>query len=172
MNAAVQHRTDPAESEVTGLLMAFDQAIRLHPTPDDDTRMQLLRCIRRAGRRGISQIDAARDLGLSGPTLSRVCDALEMAGLVTRTSHPTDRRIKTLHLTPTGEAQVSVCESATRQSLATAAGAISAAEVEMLKGILQRMRGSLADKPCQSCEGCKLESCSGIARVAGISSAG
>src|ERR1700745_2920125 len=47
----------------------------------------------------------ADELGIEGPSLVRLIDLLQAEGLVERREDPTDRRAKTLHLTPTGEAK-------------------------------------------------------------------
>jgi MarR family transcriptional regulator for hemolysin len=48
----------------------------------------------------------ADELGIEGPSLVRLIDLLQAEGLVERREDPTDRRAKTLHLTPAGEAKV------------------------------------------------------------------
>lgn len=48
----------------------------------------------------ITQIELARTLGVEGPTLVRLLDALEAAGLVERQPSTEDRRAKKLRLTP------------------------------------------------------------------------
>ena len=47
----------------------------------------------------------ADEIGIEGPSLVRLIDLLQAEGLVERREDPTDRRAKTLHLTPTGEAK-------------------------------------------------------------------
>ncbi len=51
---------------------------------------------------GARQNDLARSLGIEGPSLVRLIDRLEGASLLERREDPTDRRAKTLHLTPEG----------------------------------------------------------------------
>ncbi|SOE47468.1 Transcriptional regulator, MarR family [Orrella dioscoreae] len=53
---------------------------------------------------GVRQGALAEELGVEGPTLVRVLDHLEAAGYLQRREDANDRRAKTLHLTPAGEA--------------------------------------------------------------------
>ena len=58
-------------------------------------------------RRGkcVRQGVLAEEMGIEGPSLVRLIDLLQAEKLVERREDPTDRRAKTLHLTPTGEAK-------------------------------------------------------------------
>lgn len=51
---------------------------------------------------GARQNDLARSLGIEGPSLVRLLDRLAAAGFLERREDPSDRRAKTLHLTPEG----------------------------------------------------------------------
>ena len=62
-----------------------------------------LRSLREAGRRGLPQVEFAKLLGSSATSATRMIDAMEAAGLMIRSPHPTDRRIKLVQLTPHGE---------------------------------------------------------------------
>jgi MarR family transcriptional regulator for hemolysin len=63
--------------------------------------------LRVLSRRGkcVRQGVLAEEIGIEGPSLVRLIDLLQAEGLVERREDPTDRRAKTLHLTPTGEAK-------------------------------------------------------------------
>lgn len=52
---------------------------------------------------GVRQVTLAQHIGIEGPSLVRLLDQLEAAGLVERRDDPEDRRAKTLWLTPEGE---------------------------------------------------------------------
>ena len=67
--------------------------------------------IARAGG-GLRQGVLAEELGVEGPSLVRILDQLCAANLVERRDDPNDRRAKTLHLTPEGEALAVVVENA------------------------------------------------------------
>ncbi|MFA5121630.1 MarR family winged helix-turn-helix transcriptional regulator [Zavarzinia sp.] len=51
---------------------------------------------------GLHQNHLAASLGIEGPSLVRLLDNLETAGLIERRADAADRRAKTLHLTPAG----------------------------------------------------------------------
>ncbi|WP_375274675.1 MarR family winged helix-turn-helix transcriptional regulator [Methylorubrum thiocyanatum] len=53
----------------------------------------------------------AEAVGIEGPSLVRLLDQLEAAGLVTRKEDPTDRRAKVLSLTDTGRSVVARIET-------------------------------------------------------------
>ncbi|OZI19149.1 MarR family transcriptional regulator [Bordetella genomosp. 9] len=53
---------------------------------------------------GVRQGVLAEAMGVEGPSVVRLVDQLESAGLLERHEDPLDRRAKTLHMTPAGEA--------------------------------------------------------------------
>jgi MarR family transcriptional regulator, transcriptional regulator for hemolysin len=63
-----------------------------------------LMVLSRRGKR-VRQGVLADEIGIEGPSLVRLIDLLQAEGLVERREDPTDRRAKTLHLTPAGEAK-------------------------------------------------------------------
>lgn len=52
---------------------------------------------------GISQTELAAAVGLDGSSLVRLLDTLVAQGLIERLPHPSDRRIKLVHLTHAGK---------------------------------------------------------------------
>ncbi|KLN54193.1 MarR family winged helix-turn-helix transcriptional regulator [Variovorax paradoxus] len=68
---------------------------------------------------GVRQGVLAEALGIEGPSLVRSIDQLVEAGFVERREDPADRRAKTLHLTPAGEAACQPIEAALRGLRAT-----------------------------------------------------
>jgi MarR family transcriptional regulator for hemolysin len=53
---------------------------------------------------GVRQVTLAAHIGIEGPSLVRLLDQLEGAGLLERRDDPEDRRAKTIWLTPEGKA--------------------------------------------------------------------
>ncbi|QIB33968.1 MarR family winged helix-turn-helix transcriptional regulator [Ancylobacter pratisalsi] len=53
---------------------------------------------------GVRQVTLAGHVGIEGPSLVRLLDQLAVSGLIERRDDPTDRRAKTIWLTPAGEA--------------------------------------------------------------------
>lgn len=74
---------------------------RLKPMGLTQARWIVLVHLRRGGE-GMLQKDLARFVGVEGPTLVRVLDYLEGETLIERRAGETDRRAKTVHLTPQG----------------------------------------------------------------------
>jgi MarR family transcriptional regulator, transcriptional regulator for hemolysin len=64
------------------------------------TRQQAAVVLNIAGNEGVSQAEVATWLGIEPIALVRMLDKLHEEGLVERRSHPTDRRVRTLWLTP------------------------------------------------------------------------
>ena len=62
------------------------------------------RALRRIAKQPMSIRELASLLGIDPPNLTPVVDDLEQAGLVERTSHPTDRRVKLVVATRSGAA--------------------------------------------------------------------
>ena len=64
------------------------------------TRQQAAVVLNIASHEGVSQAEVAAWLGIEPIALVRMLDKLHEEGLVERRSHPTDRRVRTLWLTP------------------------------------------------------------------------
>src|SRR5512133_3919895 len=64
------------------------------------TRQQAAVVLNIASHEGVSQAEVAAWLGIEPIALVRMLDKLHEEGLVERRAHPTDRRIRTLWLTP------------------------------------------------------------------------
>ncbi|MBO9576843.1 MAG: MarR family transcriptional regulator [Sphingobium sp.] len=75
---------------------------QLRPMGYGTARMEALSTIDRA-REPSAQIAIAKRIGIEGPTLTRMLDALEAEGLVVRRADPNDRRTKLIELTPDGK---------------------------------------------------------------------
>ena len=76
----------------------FERSVRQAGLPI--TRLQASLLLRIARNPGISQTAAATDLDVEPIALVRMLDRLAEEGLVERRAHPTDRRVRTLWLTP------------------------------------------------------------------------
>lgn len=51
---------------------------------------------------GLIQAEVAERIGVQGPTIVKLVDALEKQGMVSRRAEPGDRRAKRLHIEPAG----------------------------------------------------------------------
>jgi MarR family transcriptional regulator for hemolysin len=74
---------------------------QLRPLGYGTARMEALSTIHRSPEPS-AQIAIAKRIGIEGPTLTRMLDALEAEGLVVRRADPTDRRTKLIELTDAG----------------------------------------------------------------------
>ena len=68
------------------------------------------RALRRIAKQPMSMRELASLLGVDPPNLTPVVDDLEQAGLVERTPHPTDRRVKLVVATRSGAALAAQAE--------------------------------------------------------------
>lgn len=75
---------------------------QLRPLGYGTARMEALSTIDRAHEPS-AQIAIAKRIGIEGPTLTRMLDALEAEGLVIRRADPNDRRTKLIELTEAGK---------------------------------------------------------------------
>jgi MarR family transcriptional regulator for hemolysin len=81
----------------------------------------------------------ADELGIEGPSLVRLIDLLQSEGLVERREDPTDRRAKTLHLTPKGEAKAEEINRVLRRVRADLLRDISSEDLAVTYDVLQRI---------------------------------
>jgi DNA-binding MarR family transcriptional regulator len=98
-----------------------------------------VRAIRTLAREPLSMGELAAALGIDRPNATVLVDDLEAQGIVRRRPHPTDRRAKLVEPTRRGKALARRAD----EILATppaALGALDAAELESLRGILERVR--------------------------------
>jgi DNA-binding MarR family transcriptional regulator len=70
------------------------------------TRQQAAVILNIAANEGVSQAEVATWLGIEPIALVRMLDKLHEEGLVERRAHPTDRRVRTLWLTPAARSVV------------------------------------------------------------------
>lgn len=92
---------------------------------------------------GVRQGVLAEELGIEGPSLVRILDQLCAAGLVERRDDPTDRRAKTLHLTPEGRSQAAGVEATLDAVRARYLSQISDAELSATLRVLARFEAAL-----------------------------
>jgi DNA-binding MarR family transcriptional regulator len=110
------------------------------------TRSQCQVLAHLARNEGIQQSGLADILEIEPITLTRLLDRLEEAGLVERRAHPTDRRIRQLHLTSKAHpliADIFTIGAATRGE---ALEGVAEADRDRLFAILTSMKGNLLTK--------------------------
>jgi MarR family transcriptional regulator for hemolysin len=92
------------------------------------------------------QTTLAEAVGIEGPSLVRLLDQLEAAGLVVRKEDPTDRRAKVLSLTDTGRAVVARIEADLDRLRKAVFAGVSAADLEASLRVFQAIQDHL-DSP-------------------------
>jgi MarR family transcriptional regulator, transcriptional regulator for hemolysin len=108
------------------------------------TRQQAAVVLNIAGNEGVSQAEVAAWLDIEPIALVRMLDKLHGEGLVERRAHPTDRRVRTLWLTPAARpvvAQILAINKAIREE---AFAGMAPHARDTVIDILDGIKGSLA----------------------------
>jgi MarR family transcriptional regulator for hemolysin len=99
-----------------------------------------------------SQADLVRQMMIEPPTLVRVLDRMEAAGLIVRDGDPHDRRRRIVRLTEQAEPMWCLIADTCRKVREIAGRGLSADELALLRSLLQRVRTNLGDEfvpaPC------------------------
>jgi DNA-binding MarR family transcriptional regulator len=107
------------------------------------TRQQAAVVLNIAGNEGVSQAEVAAWLGIEPIALVRMLDRLHEEGLVERHLHPTDRRVRTLWLTPLGWRVVDRVLAINRDTREEACAGLSPAAREAMMRALDHMKVNL-----------------------------
>ncbi|MEJ2817904.1 MarR family winged helix-turn-helix transcriptional regulator [Caulobacter sp. CCG-8] len=91
------------------------------------------------------QSELAQAVGVQGPTLTHHLNGLEAQGLITRTRDAADRRAHQVALTPEGRARFLQLRQTAERFDARLRGDLTGAEVDLLRGLLLRLRAHVAD---------------------------
>jgi MarR family transcriptional regulator for hemolysin len=132
----------------------FERSVRQAGLPI--TRLQASLMIRIARNPGISQAAAANDLDIEPIALVRMLDRLAEEGLVERRAHPTDRRVRTLWLTPLAWPVVDRVLEINLVVREEACAGLSPAARDALMDALDHMKNNLA--AAEAAEGDPVES--------------
>lgn len=98
---------------------------------------------------GVRQGPLAELIEVEPITLSRMVDRLAEAGLVERRPDPADRRAWQLYLTPRARERLGGIRPAVEALNAEALEGLSAAEIDQLLGLVERVRVNLSRRICQ-----------------------
>jgi MarR family transcriptional regulator for hemolysin len=101
---------------------------------------------------GVRQITLASYVGIEGPSLVRLLDQLEAAGLVMRKRHPSDRRAKTLWLTGKGEQLAAGLEDALVDLRAQILADVSKKDLEAALRVLDAFDRASNSNTTESCK--------------------
>jgi MarR family transcriptional regulator for hemolysin len=125
---------------------AYHRAITARLLPQGVTYRQSLVVGWLALKGELTQADLARKMLIEPPTLVRLLDRMEAAGLVQRWGDPDDRRRRIVRLTATAEPVWDKLIQVARKTREQAATGLSAAEQALLNSLLQRVLANL-EKP-------------------------
>ena len=119
----------------------FERRVRQAGLPI--TRLQAALLLYVARNPGVSQTAAASDLDVEPIALVRMLDRLHEEGLLERRAHPTDRRVRTLWLTPLGRPVVERIIKINLTIRAEACAGLSPDAVRALMDALSHMKDNL-----------------------------
>jgi MarR family transcriptional regulator, transcriptional regulator for hemolysin len=108
------------------------------------TRQQAAVVLNIADNEGVSQAEMAAWLGIEPIALVRMLDKLHEEGLVERRAHPTDRRVRTLWLTPTARPVVTQILALNKEIREEAFAGMAAHARDTVIEILDGIKGNLA----------------------------
>ena len=108
------------------------------------TRQQAAVVLNLAGNEGVSQAELAAWLGIEPIALVRMLDKLHEDGLVERRAHPTDRRVRTLWLTPAARPVVTQILAINKSIREEAFAGMAAHARDTVIDILDGIKGNLA----------------------------
>jgi MarR family transcriptional regulator for hemolysin len=91
-----------------------------------------------------TQRELAQALGIEGPTLTHHLDAMERAGLVTRTREPENRRVQRVELTEAGDAAFHRLRRAATAFDARLRSGLDDDDVGRLRDFLTRLHANIA----------------------------
>lgn len=100
-----------------------------------------------AHEQGVSQVVLATRMDIEPIALVRLLDSLQQAGLIERRLHPTDRRVRTVWLTPGAEPVLRRIRAITAAVRREAVAGLSPDQVEALTDALLAIRANLALAP-------------------------
>ncbi len=94
---------------------------------------------------GRSQLAVARAAAVDRSLMVTVVDSLESKGFIERSPHPTDRRVRTLDITPAGSEVLAKAAVAVREAEEQLLSSLSAKQATKLRSTLRDLAASAAD---------------------------
>lgn len=101
---------------------------------------------------GLTQNDLAFRVGIKGPTLVRQLDWLEANGWVERRDSPTDRRVKTVHLTDKARPMLATIDIVARELRREVLDGVSTDEVRLCLSVFERAKRRLEERAAERSE--------------------
>lgn len=106
------------------------------------TLLQLSRC-----KDAVSQKELAARVGIEGPTLVRLLDALEQQGLIERQPTADDRRVKLVRLTKTAKPLLNKIEHIVKEVREEVLGAVRSSDLKMCIAVMRTIGDRLEGTP-------------------------
>jgi DNA-binding MarR family transcriptional regulator len=137
-------RQTPTDEELTDLFVATSHQLRrlvnarLADAGLSLTSASVLRRLAETNDMAMGRL--SKELGIAPRSLTSTVDALEADGLVTRTTHPADRRSTLLTITAAGRRQLSAMRHVMGPSAAKLLSSLTAAQRRDMAQILEQMR--------------------------------
>jgi MarR family transcriptional regulator, transcriptional regulator for hemolysin len=123
---------------LTGRLWRARFTDRMRALDQTDARWTALAAIAAAAE-GMTQTKLADRLGIQGPTLVRLLDALEKQGLVARRSAPSDRRANLISIEPKGREILHALNGFAARMRDEFFAAVSDADLQTTLGVLRHL---------------------------------
>jgi len=124
-------------------------AERVKPTSQTEARWSALYFLSNAPE-GLIQSDLAERMGVQGPTLVRLLDALEGQLLVRRMEEPGDRRAKRVVIQPAGELVIAEVDAVAAQMRDEVFGSVSDADLATTFRVLDIVVTALEPEPVRA----------------------
>jgi DNA-binding MarR family transcriptional regulator len=123
--------------------MTFNRALRDELAEHGITFSQFQHLFRLWENDGLTQVELSRRIGIQMASSTSVLDSLERSGLIRRVRQSADRRKINVFLTRTGAALEKPLTACAARINARARQGLSAAEVTMLFGIVEKITNNL-----------------------------
>ena len=121
-------------AQVRAFDMFFDMLAPLDMSPARVTALSLI-----AMNSGINQAALAKELGVAGPSVLKLVDALEGANWIRRVEVEGDRRRYSLEITEHGQERLGALSERLAEYEVRLSSGLTAAERETLMGLLERL---------------------------------
>jgi MarR family transcriptional regulator, transcriptional regulator for hemolysin len=132
------------------------------------TRQQAAVVLNIAANEGVSQAEVAAWLGIEPIALVRMLDKLHEEGLVERRAHPTDRRVRTLWLTPAAGPVVERILAINEATRREAFSGLPSQTRDTLIEVLGQIKTNLAIREDVACDRSSEESQEEVAAAPGL----
>jgi len=93
--------------------------------------------------------DLGTQLGVTARNMTAIVDAMELAGLVVRRPHPTDRRATLIELSPAGERAASLAIGPQLDAISEIFAVLTPVEREHFSAVLTRLMEAMQDRQQQ-----------------------